>query len=295
MAEPGGNLDLKHLASGKVRDIYEVDAEHLLFVTSDRISAFDYVLETPIPDKGAVLTALSAWWFEQLGTLVDHHLVAVDDPRIPAAVRGRAMLVRRLEMVPVECVARGYLAGSGLKEYDASKTVCGISLPDGLVDGSKLPEPIFTPATKAEIGDHDENVSYEQVAAAHGEELADRMRTATLSIYSLGRDIARDRGIIVADTKFEFGLDASGSLVLADEVLTPDSSRFWPADEWQPGHPQPSFDKQFVRDWLTGESGWDRTGTPPPLPADVVEATRAKYVEAYTRITGLSFDDWLAR
>lgn len=293
MAEPG--LDLKHLASGKVRDIYEVDADHLLFVTSDRISAYDYVLETPIPDKGAVLTALSAWWFEQLGTIVDHHLVAVDDPRIPAAVRGRAMLVRRLDMVPVECVARGYLAGSGLKEYEASKTVCGISLPDGLVDGSKLPEPIFTPATKAELGDHDENVSYEQIAAVHGDELADRMRTATLSIYSLGRDIARDRGIIVADTKFEFGLDGSGALVLADEVLTPDSSRFWPADEWEPGHPQPSYDKQFVRDWLTGESGWDRASAPPPLPADVVEATRAKYIEAYTRITGLSFDDWLAR
>ena len=295
MAELDLKLDLKHLASGKVRDIYEFDAEHLLFVTSDRVSAYDFVLETPIPDKGAVLTALSAWWFEQLSTIVDHHLVAVDDPRIPPAVHGRAMLVRRLDMVPVECVARGYLAGSGLKEYDVSKTVCGISLPDGLVDGSKLPEPIFTPATKAELGDHDENVTFEQVAAVHGDELADRLRTTTLSIYSLGRDIARDRGIIVADTKFEFGLDPSGALVLADEVLTPDSSRFWPADGWEPGHPQPSYDKQFVRDWLTGESGWDRQSPPPPLPAAVVEATRDKYVEAYTRITGLNFDDWLAR
>ena len=288
-------LDLLHIASGKVRDIYEVDEQHLLFVTSDRISAYDYVLETLIPDKGAVLTALSAWWFDQLSSIIDHHLVAVDDPRIPPSVHGRAMLVRRLDMVPVECVARGYLAGSGFTEYSSSKSVCGISLPDGLTDGSKLPEPIFTPATKAELGDHDENVSYEQVVAAHGEDLAERLRAATLSIYSLGRDIARDRGIIIADTKFEFGLDGVGELVLADEVLTPDSSRFWPADQWEPGHAQPSYDKQYVRDWLTGESGWDRSSAPPPLPAYVVEATREKYVEAYERLTGLKFDNWLAR
>lgn len=289
------DLGLRHLASGKVRDIYEVDDEHLLFVTSDRISAYDHVLATPIPDKGAILTALSAWWFGQLADVVPNHLVSVDDDRIPAEVKGRSMLVRRLEMIPVECVARGYLAGSGLKEYDADRSVCGVPLPEGLRDGSELPEPIFTPATKAEIGDHDENVSYEQVAAAHGDELASRLRDLTIAVYSRGRDIAARNGVIVADTKFEFGRDADGQIVLADEVLTPDSSRFWPADQWQPGRSQPSYDKQFVRDWLTGPSGWDRNSEPPPLPDDVVEATRAKYVEAYERITGLRFADWLAR
>ncbi|WP_153506546.1 phosphoribosylaminoimidazolesuccinocarboxamide synthase [Cumulibacter manganitolerans] len=288
-------LGLTHLASGKVRDIYEVDAEHLLFVTSDRISAYDYVLSTPIPDKGAILTALSAWWFEQLADVVPNHLVSVDDDRIPASVRGRSMLVRRLEMIPVECVARGYLAGSGLAEYGQSQSVCGVPLPDGLVDGSELPEPIFTPATKAELGDHDENVSFEQVAATHGAELAERLRELTIAVYSRGRELARRQGVIVADTKFEFGRDADGSIVLADEVLTPDSSRFWPADQWQPGRVQPSYDKQFVRDWLTGPSGWDRDSEPPALPDDVVAATRAKYVEAYERITGLRFADWLAR
>lgn len=282
-------IDLPHVASGKVRDIYSVDDEHLLFVTSDRISAFDYVLSTPIPDKGEVLTRLSAWWFEQLADLVPNHLVSLDDPRIPAAVRGRAMLVRRLDMVPVECVARGYLAGSGLKEYAESQAVCGVPLPGGLVDGSQLPEPIFTPATKAELGDHDENVSFEQVASVHGSELAGSLRDLTLAVYSRGRDIAAERGIIVADTKFEFGRSSDGSLVLADEVLTPDSSRFWPADQWEPGGPQPSYDKQYVRDWLTGASGWDRNSEPPPLPDDVVAATRAKYVEAYERLTGEKF------
>lgn len=279
-------IDLPHVASGKVRDIYAVDDAHLLFVTSDRISAFDYVLSTPIPDKGEVLTRLSAWWFEQLADLVPNHLVSLDDPRIPAAVRGRAMLVRRLDMVPVECVARGYLAGSGLKEYAESQAVCGVPLPTGLVDGSQLPQPIFTPATKAELGDHDENVSFEQVAAVHGADLAEALRELTLAVYSRGRDIAAERGIIVADTKFEFGRSSDGSLVLADEVLTPDSSRFWPADQWEPGRPQPSYDKQYVRDWLTGESGWDRNSEPPPLPEEVVAATRAKYVEAYERLTG---------
>lgn len=288
-------LGLKHLASGKVRDIYEVDDEHLLFVTSDRISAYDFVLDTPIPDKGAILTALSVWWFEQLADVVPNHLVAVDDDRIPPAVRGRAMLVQRLSMVPVECVARGYLTGSGLKEYAAGGNVCGVALPAGLVDGSELPEPIFTPATKAAIGDHDENVTFEQVAAVHGEQLAAELREITLRVYRRGLEIARRNGVIVADTKLELGHDRHGRLVLADEVLTPDSSRFWPADQWAPGRAQPSYDKQYVRDWLTGASGWDGMSQPPALPAEVVDATRAKYVEAYERITGLRFDDWLDR
>ena len=288
-------LGLTHLASGKVRDIYEVDDEHLLFVTSDRISAYDFILDTPIPDKGAILTALSTWWFEQLVDVVPNHLVAVEDRRIPAAVRGRSMLVRRLSMVPVECVARGYLTGSGLKEYTAGGNVCGVPLPDGLVDGSELPEPIFTPATKAELGDHDENVTFAQVAAAHGEDLAGELRDLTLRVYRRGLQIARRNGVIVADTKLEFGRDRDGRLVLADEVLTPDSSRFWPADQWSPGRSQPSYDKQYVRDWLTGPSGWDGRSTPPALPESVVAATRAKYAEAYERITGLRLDDWLAR
>lgn len=288
-------LDLKHLASGKVRDIYEVDDEHLLFVTSDRISAYDFILETPIPDKGAILTALSTWWFDELADVVPNHLVAVDDERIPASVRGRSMLVKRLSMVPVECVARGYLTGSGLKEYVAGGNVCGVPLPDGLVDGSELPEPIFTPATKAELGDHDENVSFEQVAAVHGTELTTQLRDITLRVYQRGLEVARRNGVIVADTKLELGHDADGNLVLADEVLTPDSSRFWPADQWVPGRSQPSYDKQYVRDWLTGPSGWDGKSQPPALPDSVVAATRAKYVEAYERITGLNFDDWLTR
>lgn len=287
-------IDLKHLASGKVREIYEVDSDHLLFVASDRISAYDYVLDTPIPDKGAILTAMSAWWFGQLAHLMPSHIVSLDDPRIPAAVRGRAMLVRRLAMVPVECVARGYLAGSGFAEYTDSGTVCGTELPAGLLEGSKLPEPIFTPATKAELGDHDENVSFEHVAAVHGVELAAQLRDATLTVYSLGREIARERGIVLADTKFEFGVDSEGDLVLADEVLTPDSSRFWPAATWSPGHPQPSFDKQYVRDWLSGESGWDRQSPPPALPDEVVQATRARYVQAYETLTGETFDEWLS-
>ncbi|WP_134323775.1 phosphoribosylaminoimidazolesuccinocarboxamide synthase [Cumulibacter soli] len=287
-------LDLKHIASGKVRDIYEVDDEHLLFVTSDRISAYDYILDTPIPDKGAVLTALSTWWFEQLADVVPNHLVAVDDERIPVSVRGRSMLVRRLSMVPVECVARGYLTGSGLKEYNAAGNVCGVPLPAGLVDGSELPQPIFTPATKAEIGDHDENVSFEHVASVHGEALASELRDVTLRVYERGLQIARRNGVIVADTKLEFGHDSQGRLVLADEVLTPDSSRFWPASQYEPGRSQPSYDKQYVRDWLTGPSGWDGASQPPALPEVVVAATRAKYVEAYERITGLRFADWLA-
>lgn len=283
----------EHVASGKVRDIYAVDGEHLLLVASDRISAYDWVLPTEIPDKGAVLTALSTWWFDQLGGIVPHHLVSVDDPRIPGETRGRAMLVRRLAMVDVECVARGYLAGSGLVEYQENGSVCGVPLPAGLQEGSRLPEPIFTPATKAAVGEHDENVAFSYVEDLHGADVAGRLRDTTLAVYALGRDLARERGIIVADTKLEFGLTAAGVLVLADEVLTPDSSRFWPLETWVPGHAQPSFDKQYVRDWLAKESGWDRSSPPPELPESVVDATRERYVEAYERLTGLSFSDWL--
>ena len=293
--------DYPHLASGKVRDLYEVDDETLLLVASDRISAYDHVLDTPIPDKGRVLTALSVFWFGLLGGRpgtsssdrgappLAHHLVAARDERIPDEVRGRALLVRRLEMIPVECVARGYLAGSGVVDYRRDGAVCGVPLPDGLDEASMLPEPIFTPATKAELGEHDENVSFEAVAEQVGADLAGALRDLTLSIYTHGAAYAASRGIILADTKLEFGLDRSGALVLGDEVLTPDSSRFWPADGYEPGRPQPSFDKQYVRDWLTSpESGWDRHGDapPPPLPDAVVEATRARYVEAYTRLTG---------
>lgn len=293
-----GPAGLPLLASGKVRELYGVDEDTLLLVASDRISAFDHVLSTPIPDKGRVLTAMSVFWFELLGGRdaaappVPHHLVSARDERIPAALRGRALLVRRLEMVPVECVARGYLAGSGTADYRRDGAVCGVPLPDGLTEASMLPEPVFTPATKAAPGEHDENVSFEHVAARVGAELAGRLRDATLSIYSRGAAYAASRGLILADTKLEFGLDASGALVLGDEVLTPDSSRFWPAEGYEPGAAQPSFDKQYVRDWLTSpESGWDRHGgePPPPLPDEVVEATRARYIEAYTRLTGRSW------
>ena len=288
---------LVHLGSGKVRDVYEVDDGHLLIVASDRISAYDAVLPTPIPDKGCVLTALSAWWFGLLGDdgEVPHHLVSVDDPRIPAPLRGRAMLCRRLSMLPVECVARGYLTGSGLADYRATGAVCGVPLPPGLRDGDRLPEPIFTPATKAEAGDHDENVTFDAVVAAVGGEVAERVRALTLSVYRRAAAVAEGRGVLVADTKLEFGFDSAGVLTLGDELLTPDSSRFWPADRWAPGGPQPSYDKQYVRDWLTSPaSGWDRAagGPPPALPAEVAERTRARYVEAYERITGLSFVDW---
>jgi phosphoribosylaminoimidazole-succinocarboxamide synthase len=288
--------DYHHLASGKVRELYSVDDELLVLVATDRISAFDHVLPSPIPDKGRVLTAMSVFWFELLGDVVGNHLVSVDDPRIPSSVIGRAMLVRRLEMLPVECVARGYLAGSGLLDYRRTGAVCGIPLPGDLVDGSALPEPIFTPATKAELGAHDENVSLAAVAAVVGTERAAMLRDTTLEIYRRAAAHAGSRGVILADTKFEFGLDpAAGTLTLGDEVLTPDSSRFWPADSYEPGHAQPSFDKQYVRDWLTSPaSGWDRSGAaaPPPLPGDIVAATRARYVEGYERITGRSFADW---
>ena len=286
--------DYQHVARGKVRDLYDVDDELLLFVASDRISAYDHILSTEIPDKGRVLTAMSVFWFERLAP---NHLVAFDDPRIPAEVRGRALLVRKLRMVDVECVARGYLTGSGMADYTATGAVCGIELPAGLVEASELDPPIFTPASKAEIGAHDENVSFDVIAEKHGVELASKLRDRTIELYSEARAYALTRGLILADTKFEFGLDASGELILADEVFTPDSSRYWPAEGYEPGRVQPSFDKQYVRDWLTSSaSGWDRKSDvpPPALPADVVEATRQRYVEAYERLTGRSFADWLA-
>jgi phosphoribosylaminoimidazole-succinocarboxamide synthase len=285
-----------HVHSGKVRDLYELtEGPHdglLLMVASDRISIFDFVLDTTIPDKGELLTRMSLWWFDQLAGLVPHHVVSTD---VPDAVRGRAVVCERLAMYPVECVARGYLTGSGLLDYDATgprHTVCGIPLPEGLEDGSRIAEPIFTPATKADLGEHDENVSYDAVVETIGAERADELRRLTLEIYGRAEEIARGRGIIVADTKLEFGARDDGTTVLGDEVLTPDSSRFWPAAEWQPGRTQPSYDKQIVRNWaLSPESGWDRsTGEPPPpLPAEVVERTRARYVEAYELLTGLTF------
>ena len=281
---------LEHLAAGKVRDMYAGPDGLLLVVASDRISAYDYVLPTPIPDKGRVLTALSVWWFERLSDLVPHHLVSVDDPAIPAGWRGRAMLVRRLEMLPIECVARGYLTGSGLGSYRQTGAVCGVPLPPGLVDGSRLPEPVFTPTTKAAVGAHDEAMTLGEVEAVVGPERAGQLRELTLAVYRRAAGIAAGRGILLADTKLEFGLDVEGVLTLGDEVLTPDSSRWWPADRWQPGRPQPSYDKQFVRDWMSAH--WDRQGEPPPLPAEIVEQTRARYVEAYERITGSSFADW---
>ena len=293
--------DYEHLGSGKVRDLYRVDDDLLLMVASDRISAYDYVLPTPIPDKGRVLTAMSVFWFELLADVVENHVVSVDDPRIPADAVGRAMLVRRLDMIPAECVARGYLTGSGIADYRRTGAVCGIRLPAGLVEASKLPEPIFTPATKAEFGAHDENISVEQLAGAVGPELAEALSATTLMIYSVAAAHAAQRGVILADTKVEFGMlpgssgSAGAALVLGDEVLTPDSSRFWPADGYAAGHVQPSFDKQYVRDWLTSAaSGWDRASgaEPPALPDDVVAATRARYVEAYERISGRSFADW---
>lgn len=284
-----------HLYSGKVRDLYapltatgEPDPRRLLLVASDRISAYDYILDTPIPDKGAVLTQLSLWWFERLADLVPNHIVSTE---VPDAVAGRAVLVRRLEMLPVECVARAYLTGGGLQEYAATGTISGVALPPGLVDGARLPEPIFTPSTKAPQGEHDEPIPYAVVEALVGPSRAAAARELTVAILRRGNEIAAERGILLADTKVEFGVGADGALVLADEVLTPDSSRFWPADQWVPGQAQPSFDKQYVRDWLTQESGWSKASgeAPPPLPERVVEQTRARYVEAFERLTGRAF------
>jgi len=279
----------RHIYTGKVRDLYEPVEPHprgdvMLVVASDRISAYDWVLPTEIPGKGAVLTALTLWWFDRLRDIVPDHTVEAE---VPAEVADRGMICQRLDMFPVECVARGYLTGSGLVEYRASGSVCGVPLPAGLVDGSRLLTPIFTPATKAEVGEHDENVTLEAVAASIGHADAEALRDLTLAVYARAHEIAADRGIILADTKFEFGRSADGRIVLADEVLTPDSSRFWPMAEWEPGHAQPSYDKQFVRDWLTSPaSGWDKNGdTPPPaLPDDVVDKTRQRYLEAYDRL-----------
>ncbi|MGW6840397.1 phosphoribosylaminoimidazolesuccinocarboxamide synthase [Streptomyces sp. NPDC054958] len=292
--EPVQVPGLVHLHTGKVRDLYRDEDGRLVMVASDRLSAFDWVLPTEIPDKGRVLTQLSLWWFDQLTDLVPNHVISTDLPAgAPADWAGRTLICRNLDMVPVECVARGYLAGSGLVEYDETRTVCGLALPEGLVNGSELPAPIFTPAAKAAVGEHDENVSYEEVARTTGAETAALLRQTTLAVYGRARDIARERGIILADTKFEFGFDPKdGTLVAADEVLTPDSSRFWPADAWEPGRAQPSFDKQYVRDWLSSPaSGWDRKGElpPPALPAEVVARTSAKYIEAFERLTGQSW------
>jgi len=278
----------RHLSSGKVRDLYVPDGVHpagdvLLVVAADRVSAYDEVLPTPIPDKGAVLTKLTKWWFDRLADLVPNHFV---DAPVPEQVADRAMVVRRLDMFPVECIARGYLAGSGLADYQTSGAVCGIALPAGLTESSRLPTPIFTPSTKASRGDHDENVSFEQMVDVVGVDAANQLRDLTLAVYSRAEQIAAERGIILADTKFEFGRDpVTGQIVLGDEVLTPDSSRFWDAATWQVGKPAPSFDKQYVRDWLSG-SDWDRNGPPPQLPADVVIKTRDRYLEAYRRLTG---------
>ncbi|WP_458115560.1 phosphoribosylaminoimidazolesuccinocarboxamide synthase [Arthrobacter sp. D2-10] len=279
----------RHIYSGKVRDLYEPETgedDRVLVVASDRISAYDFVLSSEIPDKGRVLTQLSLWWFEQLSG-IPNHVLSTD---VPAEVAGRAMICQRLEMYPVECIARGYLTGSGLQEYNASRTVCELPLPEGLVDGSRLETPLFTPSAKAEVGEHDENITYDAVVMMVGDDLAAKLRSLTLDIYSRAESIARDRGIIVADTKVEFGMSSSGEVTLGDEVLTPDSSRFWDAALYSPGKTQPSFDKQFVRDWLTSDAaGWDRVSEPPALPAEVVEKTRARYIEAFERLTGRTF------
>jgi phosphoribosylaminoimidazole-succinocarboxamide synthase len=282
---------LSHLYSGKVREIYQSEDGTLLLVASDRISAFDYILDPPIPDKGNILTQLSLWWFERLADLVPNQLV---DAPVPAEYAGRAMACMPLRMVKAECVARGYLTGSALAEYRRDGTSCGIGLPGGLQDGSRLPAPVFTPATKAPLGEHDENITFGQLAAEVGEDVAEELRRVTIAVYERGAALAAERGIIVADTKIELGFDTDGMLRLADEVLTPDSSRFWPADQWLPGRSQPSFDKQYVRDWLISpEAGWDRASgdPPPPLPPEVVQRTRQRYVEAYTRITGETWPD----
>jgi len=274
---------VKLLHSGKVRDVY-ADGDDLVLVASDRISIYDVVLPTPIPDKGAVLTQLSLWGVARLADLVPHHVLSATD--VPPEFAGRALRCRRLDMLPVECIARGYLAGLGLKEYEKHGTVSGVALPPGLVEGSRLPEPIFTPTTKAPVGEHDEFLTFADVEALVGTATAERLRTLTLEVYRRGAELAETRGILVADTKLEFGLDPQGTIVLADEVLTPDSSRFWPADRWAPGGPQFSYDKQFVRDWSAGLD-WDRTAPGPEIPPDVVAATRARYTEVYETLTGV--------
>ncbi len=286
-------IDIKPDAQGKVRDIYDL-GDKLLMVATDRISAFDYILEDEIPHKGAVLTQISLFWLEQLKDVIGNHLISADVADLPEQfkpyadyLRGRFMLVKKAEMFPVECIVRGYLAGSGLKEYQKQGTVCGIQLPEGLVNSSKLPEPIFTPSTKAEIGDHDENISFERCAQILGEDAAAQLRDLAIKVYSVARDHAAENGIIIADTKFEFGV-IDGEIILADEVLTPDSSRFWPGDAYEPGRDQASFDKQYVRDWLN--ANWDRQGNPPHLPQEVIERTSQKYIAAYEKISGKKFE-----
>lgn len=286
-------IDIKPDAQGKVRDIYDL-GDKLLMVATDRISAFDYILEDEIPHKGAVLTQISLFWLDQLKDVIGNHLISADVADLPEQfkpyadyLRGRFMLVRKAEMFPIECIVRGYLAGSGLKEYQQQGTVCGIKLPEGLVNSSKLPEPIFTPSTKAEIGDHDENISFERCAEIIGEDAATQLRDLAIKVYTTARDHAAENGIIIADTKFEFGV-IDGKIILADEVLTPDSSRFWPGDEYEEGRDQASFDKQYVRDWLN--ANWDRTGNPPRLPQEVIERTSQKYIAAYEKISGKKFE-----
>ena len=286
-------IDIKPDAQGKVRDIYDL-GDKLLMVATDRISAFDYILEDEVPHKGAVLTQISLFWLDQLKNVIGNHLISADVADLPEQfkpyadyLRGRFMLVKKAEMFPIECIVRGYLAGSGLKEYQKQGTVCGIKLPEGLVNSSKLPEPIFTPSTKAEIGDHDENISFERCAEIIGEDAATQLRDLAIKVYTTARDHAAENGIIIADTKFEFGV-IDGRIILADEVLTPDSSRFWPGDEYEEGRDQASFDKQYVRDWLN--ANWDRTGNPPRLPQEVIERTSQKYIAAYEKISGKKFE-----
>jgi phosphoribosylaminoimidazole-succinocarboxamide synthase len=275
-----------HFQSGKVRDLYRDANGEILLVASDRISAYDWIMPTAIPDKGAILTKLSLFWFEKLSDITPHHVISSE---VPATVKGRAIICKPLTIFPVECVVRGFLAGSGWTEYQTNSQVCGVPLPGGLLDGSKLAEPIFTPATKAAMGDHDENISLDRAKEIVGKDIGEELAARSIKIYNFANEFARERGIIIADTKFEFGSDEQGVIYLADEVLTPDSSRFWPANSWKPGTTQLSYDKQFLRDWLTA-SGWDRSSPPPELPDEIVEKTRERYLEAYFTITGEKFE-----
>jgi phosphoribosylaminoimidazole-succinocarboxamide synthase len=275
-----------HFQSGKVRDLYRDANGEILLVASDRISAYDWIMPTAIPDKGAILTKLSLFWFEKLSDITPHHVISSE---VPATVKGRAIICKPLTIFPVECVVRGFLAGSGWTEYQTNSQVCGVPLPGGLLDGSKLAEPIFTPATKAAMGDHDENISLDRAKEIVGKDIGEELAVRSIKIYNFANEFARERGIIIADTKFEFGRDEQGVIYLADEVLTPDSSRFWPASDWKPGTTQLSYDKQFLRDWLTA-SGWDRSSPPPELPDEIVEKTRERYLEAYFTITGEKFE-----
>ena len=284
--------DIPQIGSGKVRELYDL-GDSLLLVASDRISTYDVVHPTPIPDKGSVLTGLSAFWFERTGEIVANHMLSVTDD-VPAEARGRGMVVKKLSMLPIECVVRGYITGSGWKDYQRTGEVCGIAVPEGLRESDRLPEPIFTPATKAVEG-HDENIDFERAVELVGDRvLTERVRDVSIALYEHAAEHARSRGIILADTKFELGLDADGTLTLGDEVCTPDSSRFWPADQYEPGRSQPSFDKQFVRDWASS-TGWDRNPPAPAIPDEVVARTRAKYIEAYERVTGAPYASWVER